>query len=151
MDERTRLIQDLDSAREVMRAVLAEIDPEREVYPGWTIKEVLAHVAGWDDAAMSSLRAHARGEIPQALAVEGINAYNATTVSTREALNLDQIVQEWEFSRRELKAVIQEMPDGQLDTPMLFPWGGRGTTAQLVDIFAGHERSHAAEIRKMLT
>ena len=61
MDEKAKLIQQLDEARAKMRAVLEGIDTRVEIYPTWTIKEVLAHIAGWDDVSASSLRLHAGG------------------------------------------------------------------------------------------
>jgi hypothetical protein len=150
MDEKTRFIQQLDQARETMRAVLAEIDTQMEVYPGWTIKPVLAHLAGWDDASIASLRAHAGGQEPATPAVRGINFYNAQSVATREALSYEQTVKEWELSREQLKAAILDLPPEKLDEPMLFAWGRTGTVAQLVEIFASHEEEHAEEIGKLL-
>jgi hypothetical protein len=151
MDEKDRLIQHLDGARETMRTLLHDLDPQMEIYPTWTIKEVLAHIAGWDDATTSSLRAHAGGDEPATPALEGINAYNAETVSTRQALSYEQVVREWEFSRKELKAAIGEMPEEKLQEPLLLPWGGRGTIDLVVATFAEHEREHAGEIRELIT
>lgn len=149
MEERQRLIQQLDAAREKMRAVLADIDTQMVIYPGWTIKQVLAHIAGWDDANISSLRAHAGGEEPAAPAVRGIDFYNAQSVETREALSYEQTVKEWELARDQFKAVINEMPPEKFAERMLFPWGPTGTIARLVAIFANHEEEHAEEIQRL--
>jgi uncharacterized protein (TIGR03083 family) len=144
------LIQQLDHARQAMQALVAEIDTQMECYPGWTAKHLLAHIAGWDDAAASSLRAHAGGREPATPAVQGIDAYNAESVATRETLGYEHIVQEWELAREQLKAAILEMPEDLLDEPLLLPWGGTGTVAQIVAIFAHHEREHAEEIRALI-
>jgi hypothetical protein len=149
MEEKTRLIQQLDEAREKMRAVLADIDTQMEIYPTWTIKHVLAHITGWDEATTSSLRAHAGGEEPAVPAVRGIDFYNAQSVATREALSYEQIVKEWELARRELKAAINKMPDEIFNEPLLLPWGQTGTIAQVVAIFANHEEEHAREIQEL--
>ena len=105
---------------------------------------------GWDDAATSALRAHASGREPAILAIEGIDAYNAESVATREPLDYEHIVKEWELAREELKTAILTMPEEKLHTPMLFPWGGTGNTARIVAIFASHEEEHATEIRRRL-
>jgi uncharacterized protein (TIGR03083 family) len=149
MEEKERLIRQLDEAREAMRAVLADIDPTLEVYPTWTIKHVLAHITGWDDACISSLRAHAGGNEPPTPAVEGINAYNAQSVATRQALDYRQVVKEWEAARAQLKTVLNEMPPDKFQEPLLFPWGPRGKIARLIAIFAGHEKEHAQEIQEL--
>ncbi len=149
MEEKTRLIQRLDAARAKMRAELADIDQQMEIYPGWTIKHILAHIAGWDDATIASLRAHAGGDKPGTPATEGIDAYNDASVATREALSYDRIAREWELARDQLKAAINEMPPKKLAEPLLFPWGETGTVAQIVGIFASHEDEHAEEIRQI--
>ncbi len=149
MEEKTRLIQQLDQARETMRALLAKISTQTEIYPPWTIKHVLAHITGWDDATTSSLRAHAGGEEPATPAVRGIDFYNAQSVATRDALSYEQIVKEWELAREQFKAAINEMPAELFGKPLLFPWGQTGTIAQVVAIFVDHEKEHAREIQEM--
>lgn len=149
MEEKARLIRDLDEAREKMRAVLVDIDREVEIYPHWQIKHVLAHIAGWDDAVIASLHAHAAGEDPATPAIRGIDFYNAQTVAEREALSYDLIVKEWELSREQFKSIIREMSPEKLGVPLVFPWGGTGTVAQIVEIFAEHEIEHAEEIQQL--
>jgi hypothetical protein len=151
MEERTLLIQQLAQAREKMRAVLADVDTQMEIYPHWTIKHVLAHIAGWDDACIASLRAHVAGDEPGAPAARGIDFYNAQSVETREPLGYDHVVKEWELARGQLETVINEMPPEKLKEQLLFPWGPTGTIARLVAIFAEHEEEHAEEIRKLMT
>ena len=64
MDERTHLLTDLDEARQRMRTAIEGLDLHVEIYPGWTLKEVLAHITGWDDAAIASLHAHLADDVP---------------------------------------------------------------------------------------
>jgi hypothetical protein len=149
-EEKARLIQQLNQARQTMHTLLAELDTQTEFYPGWTAKHLLAHITGWDDATTFSLRAHAGGQEPATLAVQGIDAYNAESVATRETLNYQQIVKEWELAREQLKAAILEMPEDLLGKPLLLPWGGKGTVAQIVAIFAQHEKEHAEEIHALI-
>lgn len=148
MEKKTQYIRQLDTARANMQAEIVGIDVQMEIYPGWTIKHVLAHIAGWDDAVTTSLRAHASGDEPGALAAAGIDAYNAQSVATRAVLNYEQVVREWELARKQLKTTINEMPPEKLEAELLFPWGRRGTIAQIVVIFANHEDEHAHEIQE---
>jgi hypothetical protein len=151
MADRERLLNSLDEAREMMRAVLDGIDLAMEIYPGWTIKYVLAHIAGWDDATAVSFRAHIAGDEPGTPAARGIDHYNAESVATREALDFERIRQEWEMSRQELKKAIADMTDEKLNTPLILPWGPYGTVEQAVRIFVEHEEEHAKEIARMQT
>ena len=150
MEERDRLIKELDEARETMRAVVAQIDPRREIYPGWTLKHVLAHIAGWDDATSASLQAHMGGEEPGTPATLGIDHYNAESVATREPLSYEQIVREWELARQQVKDLLRQMPEEKFDELLLSAWGRTGTIAQLIDVFVRHEIEHAEEIEGLL-
>ena len=150
MDECERLIRELDEARAHMRAVVDKIDVEREIYPGWTIRHVLAHVTGWDDAAIASLRAHAGGNEPATPAVRGIDHYNAESVATREALDFERVVAEWEQARDQLKQTIRALPPEKLDEEMILPWGGQSKVVPFIRVFINHEHEHADEITELM-
>ncbi len=148
MDEREELIQALDKSRGILLELLADIPPDIEIYPGWTLREFYAHLTGWDDVVTMSLREHAAGRIPATPVVNGIRAYNAESVRTRETLDYEHIVKEWKLAREELKATIRYFPQERLDEPLLFPWGHTGSVRQLVEVFVEHEgEEHADELR----
>jgi len=149
-DEKAQLIQRLDHARDTVRGLLADIDTQMTIYPGWTIKQLIAHLTGWDAAAAASVHAHAVGDEPATPAVEGIDPYNAVSVATREALSFEQTVQEWELAREQLKAVIRDLSVQKFVEPLLFPWGRTGSVAQLLAIFYEHEEEHVEEIHQHL-
>ena len=148
MSERERLIQQLDEARDKMRAILADTDPGMRLSPTWTIKEVVAHITGWDDATIEMLRAHATGEPIDAPRWMSIDHYNAQTVETRQSLSYQQVVSEWERTRDQLAAVLDEMPEERYAEPLVYLWGQTGTVAQLVAIMVHHEAGHAEKIRR---
>lgn len=144
------MIVQLDAAREQVSVLAASLSPETEVYPGWTLHELLAHFAGWDEAVTSSLRAHTGGDELAAVAVRGIDYYNAESVASRETLSYEQVVKEWALARDELKAAIHALPAAKIQQPVIFPWGGSGSAAALVRSLAGHELAHVKEIHKQL-
>ncbi len=148
-DKREQLIQRLDEARAVLQELLKDVPPETEIYPGWTLRHFYAHLTGWDDAVTASLRAHAIGQTPATPAVKGIDAYNAESVSTRETLDYQHIVQEWHLAREQLKAALRELPLEKLDEPLLYAWGPTGSVEKLIEVFVWHEgEEHADELRK---
>jgi hypothetical protein len=149
MAGRTQLIQQLERARQELWAALDEIDPAMEICPGWTSKEMLAHIAGWDRVTVPSLRAHADGIEPGAPAAGDIDLVNAQLVETYRALSYSQMVSEFERVREQFKTALQEMTEQKLAEPFLYPWGERGTIADLVAILAGHEEEHAREIQHL--
>jgi len=148
IDEREPLIQELDEARSVLEDLLIDIPPETEIYPGWTLRQFYAHLTGWDNVVTSSLRDHAAGKIPATPVVNGINAYNAESVTTRETLDLEHIVKEWRLARTQLKAALHDFPLERWHEPLLFPWGHTGSVSELIHILVEHEgEEHAAELR----
>ncbi|MBU0493219.1 MAG: DinB family protein [Chloroflexi bacterium] len=149
MDEKARLIEELDRSRAELWAALAGLDQQYEIYPNWTIKHLLAHLAGWDDATIATLRAHAVGEEPATPAVYGIDVYNAQSVEERVALSYEQVVQECNLTREQVKAAIRDLPPAKMDERLVTAWGPKTTVDRLVRTFVEHEKEHAHEIREL--
>ena len=149
MDEGERLIEELGKAQSAMQRALSRVDTRAEICPGWTVKEVLAHIAGWDEVGTSAVRAHVAGETPPPLDVQGIDAYNAHVVAGCETLTYEEVVQRWRMARRQFVHAIDEAPREKLRDRAQFPWGETGNIARLVSILVEHEREHAIEILEM--
>jgi len=151
MDAKEKMITELDQAHQATRDLLRDLEAahqaNRELYPTWTIKEFLSHLTGWDDACIASLRAVAHGDAPATPAAQGIDPYNASTVHEREALSLEQVIQEWEATRVDFIRAIRELPVEKIGEPFVFPWGPKSTLARMVQIFVEHEHEHVEEIR----
>ena len=148
MNEAEQLISDLDKARHKTLELLKTIDEKREVYPGWTAKQFIAHLTGWDEATNASLKAHAAGKEPGTPAYKGIDFYNEQTVAERVPLSYELIVKEWTVTRDELRELIQTLPAEKFIQPVVFPWGPTGSVKELVEIMIYHEHEHADELRK---
>jgi len=148
MDEREELIQELDQSRSILLELLAGIPTDSEIYSGWTLRQFYAHLTGWDAVVTASLCEHAAGRIPAAPVVNGIDAYNAESIHTRETLDDEHIVTEWILAREGLKAAIRDFPPERWNVPLLFPWGRTGSVRQLVEVLIEHEgEEHANELR----
>jgi hypothetical protein len=141
--QRAFLIQRLKEKREVVEQLVAKTPPDKEIYIGWKIKELLAHLSGWDDAIVEALGAHARGEPVSRTVSAGINAYNAKTVHIRESLSLEQVIKEWRTKRELVFQALEDLPDEKFNYQLTFPWGEPGTVAYFIEIFVEHEEHHA--------
>jgi DinB family protein len=150
MSDRGTYIKRYENAREEMREILNIARGNPTIYEPWRMKEVLDHITGWDDAVIASIRSFLAGEVPATPASRGIDAYNADTVSSREAIPYEVTQREWEASRTELLVLLQKMTDEQLHTSFVLPWGAHGTIENLVEIFTEHEETHAREIREII-
>jgi hypothetical protein len=151
MKTKEQLIALLADSHKKIEQLVSQVGRNQEVYPGWTIREILAHFTGWDDAVIASLRSHAAGGVPAIVAERGPNFYNAATVTEREALSFEHINQEWQLTHEQLKIAIRDLPSEKMDEIIVFPWGQTGNIEDLViGLTTDHEVSHAKDIEKYL-
>lgn len=150
MSHKDDYIKRYENARADMREIVKLAQGNPTIYQPWRMKEVLDHITGWDDAVIASIKSFLAGEIAATPASRGIDAYNADTVSSREAIPYEVTQREWETSRAELLNLLRKMTDEQMHTPFTLPWGASGTIEDLVEIFTEYEETHAREIREII-
>jgi hypothetical protein len=144
------LLDHLDATRKKLEDLLPQIDPQKEIYPGWTIKDMLAHITGWDDATIDSLRAHVAGRTPATPADRGIDEYNIRTVTSRKDLDYSHVLNEWRLTRQVMRTIVEQMPEEKFFEPLVAPWGEKGSVTYLVETFRDHEEEHFQDIRDWL-
>jgi hypothetical protein len=150
VSDRDFLLRHMDETRSRIEDLLPKIDPCKEIYPGWTISNMLAHMTGWDDATIDSLRAHVVERPPSLEAIRSLDEYNSHTVSSRQDLDYDHILKEWRLTRQVLRTIIQKMPEEKFLSPVIVPWGEKSTVTYLVDMFRDHEEEHTRDIVEWL-
>jgi len=148
--EKQKILTELDTARTRLEAALDRLGDQTQVYAPWRVKELLDHLAGWDEAVLTAFRSHAAGEVPALTAPDGIDVYNSRSVAARLALPLEQSRQEFLDNRQTLKALVLALPEDKFQQPMRLPWGQTGTVSQVVEIFIEHEHEHAHDLEKLL-
>ena len=150
MGKREETLKTIESSHAMMMAQLDEIDKNRKIYPLWTIREIIAHLSGWDDAAVGFVNALLKGEIPPTPAVRGTTVYNEETVSTREGLSYDHVVREYVNTRAKLISLVRQMTEEMVTQKSILPWGDEGSLADIIDIFGPHEVEHATDVKKIV-
>ena len=148
--DREFLLNRLDETRSKIEAFLPKVDPDKEIYPGWTIKDLLAHMTGWDDATIDSLRAHVIDRPLSVPAILSLDEYNNSTVSSRKDLDYDHVLKEWRLTRQELSTIIEKMPEDKFFDTLVVTWGEKATLSSLVDMFRDHEAEHAQDVSEWL-
>lgn len=150
MGKREETLKTIESSHAVMMAQLDEVDKNRKIYPLWTIREIIAHLAGWDDAAIGFASALLKGETPPIPAPRGVDVYNEETVSTREGLSYDHIVREYVNTRAKLISLVRQMTEEMVTQKSILPWGDEGSLADIVQVFGPHEVEHATDVKKII-
>ncbi len=92
-------------------ASLQGLAPETRRGDGWTLLEVVAHVAAWHRLSADRLGRLARGERS---GVPDIDAFNARARAEAEGKSWAGVQTEAEAARRVFRAAVVRLPDGLL-------------------------------------
>ena len=146
LDIRNLLFEQMNATRLIIEDNLSLIDPRKEIYPGWKLRELLAHMTGWDDAIIAALRAHI-DDLPLYLSgIDSLDEYNATSVSSRKEWDDNLIFNEWRETRQKLCQIIEHMSEDKFSSPVAVPWGGISSVMDLMELCREHETEHATDI-----
>lgn len=103
---------------------------------GWGVREVLAHIAGWEAEATRRLPVLIAGEPAQEYDVD---AFNAAVVAAYEERTLHQVRDSLEDAHSSLITLLDGL-DGAVFAP-------DGAVHEWVTALARHSREHARELR----
>ena len=117
-----------------------------QVLNGWTVKDMLAHVAAWDRWEERTMRAMVAGEEPDLMAVEDVDAANEALVAAWRDQPLAAVVAELERARASWVAWL-----GSLSVEAFFrprSYGGYDWTFASVPLRVQeeHDREHAGQV-----
>ena len=146
--DRDQIVKDLEQARSELRASYQGLSDEQMRQLGavgeWSVKDVLSHVASWEEFVLPDLGRLARGDMPILGGIDlysaNYDAVNSIIMSLRRNLPLDQVLRELDIVRADLVKAISRLPDAALVEGQF----GR----VLVQITAEHDRQHAEDIRQ---
>ncbi|HEY74002.1 MAG TPA: DinB family protein [Thermoflexia bacterium] len=147
-DVLTKLAESRQTLRQATQGLSEEEMTQVQVEGVWTIKDVLGHIASWEEICLEPLRPYADGKPFQ---VEDIKDYlnvNQGLVDRKQDTSLDAILDEWDAIRQELAATISKLSAEQWEQRVVFPWGDEGTVTELLDELYEHELEHARAIQQ---
>ena len=138
----TVLLAEIDHVRIDMGNVVQEIDTKLMIYPGWTIKELIAHITAWEIVIHKAFQAYMAGDPPYFLREQDFDIFNEDAVDFRATWSMEQVLQEWKDVREKLTKTIQKLKETDLPVEMVLPWGSERTVAELIEIIGEHEGEH---------
>lgn len=144
-----QLLDWLNRSRQELRAAWTGLDPGSSVSLGWDLKALLCHITGWDEVALQSLRAFQDGGEDFLLPAKSIDAHNQDMVSQRGKMAFQNVIEELEATREELKAVVCKLEEPDFHERIPFPWGSEGEVGEMIAIIAHHEQEHAEELSEI--
>lgn len=116
---KSELLQWLEQQEQQWQTLLAEIGPERMEQPGvngnWSMKDIVAHLTGWNQRLIDRLQAAQRGEAepPPAWPVnlQSDDEINAWIYDHYQRRSLREVLDEAQQSYQRLNAVVEALPD----------------------------------------
>ena len=149
VETKTQMIEKLRQSRAALEKIVAKVTPQAMGQPGvveqWSAKDVLAHVAHWQELHLGWWAAVQRGETPEVPAPGiswsggGVDKLNHQIYLAHREQSLDEILQYLRETFEQFLAVVEATPEEDLFTPGLVPFTGKGTLARWYIGFAHHD------------
>ncbi len=158
---RTTLLDNMQRGYVALEAVLTPLNEDQVTTAGvngdWSIKDILAHIATWQQILLERLQAANRGEepaLPPDLDVteEEIDRLNAQFYEENKARPLAGVLTDFRTSYQHIAKIVQAISDEELTDPHRFAWMGGEPLWRLIpgDTYA-HYPEHIESIQEWLT
>lgn len=144
--KKKRVLERLENAWTTLEASYAGLDDRRMIEPGvtgeWSVKDILAHVAAWQDEALKYLPVIAEGKRPPRYSVMygGIHAFNERVTVEKKGLSLEKVLNQLHATHRRVVEMVSATPESLLDTESRYVRRLRADTY-------GHYTKHAKAIQ----
>ena len=153
--KRDDAVNRLRAARKELQDTLVGLTEEDLLRPNaikkWSIKDLLAHIAAWDEELLRVIQAFAMQDEPQySYSISDRNDFaewNVQQVEQHRPLSLHQVLIELENARRDLIQSVEGATDQVLLRRKVTSWGAEHTGLDLLEQAADHDLEHASHIR----
>lgn len=154
MDQRReKLRQRLADSRRDLLAAVEEIGSagatRPTANPGWTVCDVLAHLAGAELGHQRVIRALLAGQ-PGEIDGFDLDAFNAADVAARRGASLAELLAELDRNRAATLALLDTVSADDWDRAGYHPGGFDTSIEGTFRIIAIHEKRHVKEMRAAL-
>lgn len=145
------IISDLEYGRaELLKSIegLSQRElTEVPIYPGWTVKDILAHILGWDERTVQILPLILQNRASEVTGVE-VEEHNRETVQAWQDKSLADVLSAMSTSHHQIIQLLAPLDHKEID--LRRDRRGRPITIRsyVLDVMIEHERQHAAEINQ---
>jgi uncharacterized damage-inducible protein DinB len=143
-----RLAESRQTLHQAIEGLSEEEMTQPQVEGVWTVKDVLGHIASWEETCLEPLQRYADGGPFEVEVIEDYMAWNDEQAARKRDVPLDTILEELANVRQGLVEAASRLSAGQWKQRVPFSWGGRGTIAEVLDVFYQHELEHVRSIQR---
>jgi hypothetical protein len=157
--DKATLLNEVRTNYAALEAILASLDKTQYftegVIPGWSLKDILAHIASWQHRLLKWLEAAVRNEEPAISGpnnVKEMDALNAQFYQENKALPLDEVLTDFRTTHQHIMDIVQAMPEEDLLNPHRFAWSkGEPLWKSIAGDTYEHYQEHTAQIQEWLS
>ena len=147
IETKAQLIAKMKESRAALEKVIAKVPPEALLIPGicgeWSGKDVLAHVAHWQELHLGWWAAEQRGETPHTpvpgFSWKDIDALNHQIFLAHRDQSLDEVLKYLRDTFQKFLTVIEQTSEDDLFKPGLVSFTGKRSLARWYVEYAFHD------------
>ena len=156
--DKTSILNKMSISYAALEEILTSLDKTQYftegVIPGWSIKDILAHITSWHHRLLMWLDAAVRNEEPTISGpdnVEEMDALNAQFYQENKSLPLDEVLSDFRTTHQHIMDIVQAMPEEDLISPHRFAWSKGEPLWQVIagDTYE-HYQEHIEQIQEWL-
>ncbi|WP_420632228.1 DinB family protein [Candidatus Leptofilum sp.] len=121
-----------------------------ELLPGWTIKDLLVHIAFWDGFHTNRMQMVADGRLHEIMEIgddADMDAFNAKLLAENKQMPLEQALAMLQKERGGLIQLLKRLDDKTLQSQIRLPWGWRTHMRVWARWRYLHDMDHTQQIR----
>ena len=127
---KSRLLEEIQIEHQRLEKTLAMVDKGQMLIPGvideWTVKDILAHIAVWEQRMVRWLGEAMSGEVahmlPDGMTWDNLDEWNEQTYQENRHRSVEQVLADYELSYPQALKAAQEVSEQDLIDPDRFDW-----------------------------
>jgi hypothetical protein len=153
-DDRKKMLEKWNNAHTSLKEVISEENLDYVIFTesGWSVRDILGHIATWDREVTKSLKAILKGDSYLIVDLDDDESdFNGLAVQEQRKLSKTDLLNEWNSAQGDLVKALNEIPLDKFPGDFEFPWGDEnGTILLLIEYMLDHKLEHREEIIKAL-
>jgi uncharacterized damage-inducible protein DinB len=124
---------------QVIDSFNAKVRDQKIAGGGWSVKDILAHIVGWEDEVIKQFQAFLVN--PDVDDTYDIDSFNESSVSSRKNKTRNEIIEELKSTQEELSAFISTLSQKDIDAEDRF--------SEWVEVLINHYKHHMSQLQKL--
>jgi hypothetical protein len=157
---KAQAIEKLEAERRRLEQNLAKLSQDDMIQPGvvgeWSVKDVLAHLASWEQFFLDWYAADQRGETPHPPAPgltwrpRDLDILNQRIFVKHRGRSLSKILAEFRNAHKRFMATVEAIPGKDIIANGHFTWIGKAAMYSWLTAYASHDRWAKTKVREWI-